>query len=366
MSRSPPRSRKRNNSASDSAGFDNSSTRKRKYGEPDVNSLINEIESLKTVCNKTFSTVEELKDLILKILDENTLMKSELVMLNSLHATTTAAVSDKSYINNIVNPLQKITSLSTTSYASVVKSNPVVVIKPKNVNQPSEATKKDLRENMSPTASKFCGVRNVANGGIVIECESDAGSNVLLKDATTKLGDNYVVTIPTKRPTKIRILGMSEQLSSEKIIEKIVAQNPEVFHSGYTAEVVSTFKIKERFGAKLIVDSDSFARMITNSKLRLGWDICRVFEAFDLVRCYNCSGYHHLAKNCTTKKQCPKCAGEHTLLECQSTVERCCNCIKAASSLNLVLSTDHSALSSECLVYNRKINAQRRRTNYNN
>lgn len=351
---SPPRTRKRTNSVtdmSDSATSDTGAARKRKRKENDVTALMNEILLLKTVSNNTFKVVDDLKLLVQKLLEENVSIKAELRLLQSLRASSTASNSSSS---------------NKSSFASIVKSNPVVVIKPKNADQPSETTKKDLRANMSPTASKFCGVRNAANGGVVIECESEAGSNILLKDAAVKLGENYVVTIPTKRPTKIRIIGMSEQLSSETLIQKMVAQNPEIFVSGYSAEVVSTFKLKERFGAKLIVDPDSFAKVIFSSKLRLGWDICHVYEDFDLIRCYNCSGYHHLAKNCTSKKQCPKCAGEHAMLECKSSVERCCNCVEAASTLNLALGTNHSASSPDCHVYIRKINAQRRRTNYNN
>lgn len=352
---SPPHTRQKTKSLSDGSGAtsDVFVSRKRRH-DSDVSSLLTEVETLKAVCTNTFQMVDNLKVLIQKILEENVAIKTELISLKSLYATVTAG-GDNNHSNT-----------QASSYAHAVKSNPVVVIKPKNVKQPNETTKKDLIENMSPTSSKFCGVRNVSNGGLAIECESVVGSNILLKDASNKLGENYVVTIPSKRPTKVRIIGMSEQISSEKILEKIVAQNPEIFHFGYSVEVVSTFKVKDRFGAKLVVDSDSFDRLIASSKLRLGWDICRVHEAFDLVRCYNCSGYHHLSKNCTAKKQCPKCAGEHTLIECESSIEKCCNCAEAAKSLNLVLRTDHSALSSDCPVYIRKINSQRRRTNYKN
>lgn len=362
---SPPRTRLKSSTSDEAFGANPDNARKRKHCEADTSFLLSEIDTLKSVCNNTLRSVVDLKMMIEQLLNENNSIKTELSLFKSLYASATAE-RDKNH-NNIVDKLQKLTpaSVQTPSFASVVQSNPVVVIKPKNVNQPSEATKKDLRENMSPTSSKFCGMRNVANGGVLIECESEDGSNKLLEDAAIKLGENYIVTIPNKRPTKIRIVGMSEQYSTEKLVEKMVTQNPELFHTGHSVEVVSTFKVKTRFGAKVVVDSDSFANLIAGSKLRIGWDICHVYEAFDVVRCYNCSGYHHLAKNCTLKKTCPKCSGEHTLVECNSTIERCCNCTEAAIALNLALGTDHSALSSDCPVYIRKINAQRRRTNYN-
>lgn len=85
---------------------------------------------------------------------------------------------------------------------------------------------------------------------------------------------------------------------------------------------------------------------------------------FDIIRCYNCSSFNHFAKDCTTS--CHKCAEPHTLIECCSVLECCCNCKDVADSLKLSLDTGHSASSLDCPVYIRKVNAQRKRTNYAN
>lgn len=344
---SPPRTRHKSNSdlsVSDSATM---SVRKRKNSDTDNIALINQMDSIKSVCANTNKIVDELKCMIENLLAENVFIRAELCKLQHLHGTTSAKMSTAGL-----------------TYSSVVSNNPVVVIKPKDSTQASSTTKKHLRENVSPSTTTFCGVRNAAKGGVVIECSSISGSNSLLKDATNKLGSNYVVTIPSKRPTKIRVVGMSENFTSDQLIEKIRSQNPDLLNSDSALEVVSTFKIKEHFGAKLVVDPQTFGKIMVDSKLRIGWDVCRVYEAFDIIRCFNCSDYHHLSKNCTSKKRCPKCAGEHSLLECESTIESCCNCLDVANSLKITLATNHSATSPDCPVYLRKINTQRQRTNY--
>lgn len=368
---SPPRTRHKGLSdASESDSTASSVLRKRKKSESDIIYLINQIDSLKIVCSNTLSTVESLRENVENLLAENVCLKAEIRKLQESHASTSAK-SEKS-IANTAAQLKKISSAtastSSTSYASVVNNNPVVIIKPKDSTQTSSLTKKDIRENVSPSTTTFCGIRDAANGGIVIECNSISGSNSLLKDATDKLGDKYVITIPSKRPTKIRVIGMSEHFSSEQLKEKLRIQNPEFFPTGSVLDVVSTFKIKENFGAKLIVDTETFRKIMEDTKprLRLGWDVCRVFEAFDIIRCFNCSDYHHLSKDCTAKKRCPKCSGEHKLLECKSIVESCCNCCEAVKSLKLNLDTNHSAMSPDCPVYIRKVNAQRQRTKYTN
>lgn len=78
---------------------------------------------------------------------------------------------------------------------------------------------------------------------------------------------------------------------------------------------------------------------VAKSKLRIGLDDCCVVEACDIVRSFNGSDYHHMSKDCTSRKRFPKCAGEHALLECKSTVESCCNCSEAVKSLKLDLDT---------------------------
>lgn len=318
--------------------------------ETDLDSLSGQINVLTGVCENTFKIVDELKIVVANLLAENVRIRDELKKLQQVHVL--APVHD-------VQPR--------VSYASAVKSKAVVVVRPKDSSQDSSLTKKALREKVvHPSNSTVCNVRNTARGGIVIECDNLEGTNIIQKDISTQLGDSYVVSVPTKRPTKIRIVGMSEQLSAEDITKSILAQNSELFEENHSLEVVSTFKIKENVGAKLVLDSDSFNKIMETSKLRIGWDVCRVYEAFDVVRCFNCSGYHHLAKNCTSTKRCPRCAGEHTSLDCKSTTECCCNCTAAMTSLKITLDTNHSAWSSNCPVYQRKIRSEQRRTNYKN
>lgn len=312
-------------------------------GDTDLDSLSEQIIGVNDLCQNTFKMVEELKIVVQKLLVENASIRAELKSLQQTQAHDVQQIA---------------------SYASAVKSKPVVIVRPKDASQDSSITKKALREKVVPSNNTVCDVRNTARGGVVIECDNLEGTNIIQKDISAQLGENYIVSVPTKRPTKIRIVGMSEQLSAEDLTKTILAQNLELFEENNSIEVVSTFKIKENFGAKLVLDSNSFNKVMEKSKLRIGWDVCRVYEAFDVVRCFNCSDYHHLAKNCTSTKRCPRCAGEHTLLDCKSTTECCCNCTAAMTSLKIALDTNHSAWSSDCPVYQRKIRSEQRRTNY--
>lgn len=56
------------------------------------------------------------------------------------------------------------------------------------------------------------------------------------------------MTIPSKRPTKIRVVGMSENLTYDQLIGKMRSQNPDLLNSNSVLDVVSTFKFKENNG----------------------------------------------------------------------------------------------------------------------
>lgn len=312
--------------------------------------LYNEIKQL---CLDTNSKVNDLQDVVHKLIDENRNLKAN---ISEIKSNTT---KNGGMMNSDRNVKQ-----TTVSYSQALKSNHAVLIKPKITTQTSQATKDDMRKNIDPSDIAISGVRNSAEGGIVVECSSQIDSNKLLANAVSQLGSNYEVRVPAKRSTKIRIVGVSENLTSECLIQMLRHQNPEIFIDASTMVVVHMFKLRYSFGYKIEVDALTFDRAMTEGKLRVGWDICFVSEALDIVRCFNCSAYHHTAKNCSSMARCSMCSEEHKLSECKSTKPCCINCKVASKTLKMQIDTSHPANSSDCPVYKRKVEQQQRRTNY--
>lgn len=97
----------------------------------------------------------------------------------------------------------------------------------------------------------------------------------------------------------------------------------------------------------------------------MDWDFyCPVREIIDVLRCFNCNGYHHSAKNCELPISCPKCSENHTFELCKSENLRCINCVKSNEKLKKNLKTNHSAMDSSCPVYQRFANVRRNQTDY--
>lgn len=146
----------------------------------------------------------------------------------------------------------------------------------------------------------------------------------------------------------------------------ISRQNGNIVHADAVLELRNTFKVKKSgcMGAKIEVDTVSFKKIIDAGKLSIGWNRCHVFECFDLIRCFNCSEYHHTAKYCKNEMCCSKCSGPHLLAQCTSVVDRCGNCLKAAKELGIDIDVDHAASNNVCAIFRRKVEIEKRRVDY--
>lgn len=332
--------------------------------------------------------LDELKEMMTYLIDENIKFKSDLHLMKTAHddvidelrelksKQTTVVPSNVEILSGVKEVQRSIQSLNSDSasgsvttkptavtYATIAKSTSKVVIKPKVNAQDSIATKSAISEVVDPSKFPILNVRETKNGGLIIECKDKSVTDNFMKDVEQKLSANYDVTIPSGRTPKVKVVGMSSELTADKIMEHLLAQNNDIF-SGGSFKVVQTFKMKKSFGAKLEVDGNVFKRLIDAGRVLIGWDSCVIHECFDLLRCYNCLSFHHTAKTCKSAKACIKCGLDHVSTNCQAETESCVNCAKAVKAYNLNINIGHNALSNSCMVYQRKLKEERSRVDY--
>lgn len=96
--------------------------------------------------------------------------------------------------------------------------------------------------------------------------------------------------------------------------------------------------------------------------LYVGWKRCKVVEHFDIIRCYRCSAYGHLAKSCSSPQVCSKCSGSHRLSDCTQTEEKCINCFNSNTRHRTEYDTRHAAKASTCPIYQKVVDAVKRTT----
>lgn len=333
--------------------------------------------------------LSELKEMFQYQFKENALMRAELEEIKKLNAHLLKELEKKEGYPNvnsdiltdfkdvrktIQESLSKVSEQISNSplvpkkpsYSSVAKSgNAVIVVKPKDITQSSDSTKSAVKNVINASEFKIQGVRNVNKGGIVIECDTKDEIEQLRKDAESKLGDNYEVTAQTGRCPKVKIIGFSSEVDDEQLLNSLIEQNREIFSGCPKPKIVHRFKTKKSNGMKLEVNGTVFGKLMSAKRIIIGWDTCIIHEAFDLLRCFKCCGYHHTSKSCSAPVTCSKCSLNHDIKECSSAEEKCINCTLSAKALKIDLNTNHSALSLECEVYKRKIESERKRIDYN-
>lgn len=258
------------------------------------------------------------------------------------------------------------TSKKGLTFADKVKymnNEPMVIVTPKNV-QDNKKTKEDLKNVIDPANIQMNHARDLSKGGLAISCSSSGASIELQKLAMEKMGVNYEVKLTELKKPKIKIIGMSEELTHEEIVTKLKAQN-EFLKSAEITVVHKYVGLKGYHTAVLEVEGDTFSKLLDAGRVFIDFDSCRIIEDLHVMRCFKCGEYYHKGKECQNKIACQKCGLEHDTATCNSTFIKCVNCIKAVTTYKVTLDVNHTAYDKNCPMYKRKMMMARKRISYN-
>lgn len=78
----------------------------------------------------------------------------------------------------------------------------------------------------------------------------------------------------------------------------------------------------------------------------MGLDGCNIYDAVEIIRCDQCSGFNHTSKSCKSKQSlCPRCVEVHLAKECHSIRTKCSNCATVNDkNCNANLNVGHAVL----------------------
>lgn len=170
--------------------------------------------------------------------------------------------------------------------------------------------------------------------------------------------------MPKMRYPKVRVVNMSEKLTEAELIESIKDKNQLYQNSEMKVICVYEIKSNDSFGAIIEVDTKTFNVMMKEEKIAIRWNMCKVSECVNVLRCFNCCGYNHKSTACKNKKACLRCGGEHLVKDCKSNQSKCINCKMTSEKLKLKLDCDHPVWSRVCPILQKKIEVQRKQTLY--
>lgn len=204
----------------------------------------------------------------------------------------------------------------------------------------------------------------MSNGGIAISCSNSTASKKLQELAMEKMSHEYEVKLTELRRPKIKIVGMSDELSGDEIVRKLKAQN-EFLNQSELKVVHKYVGLRGFHSAVLEVDGENCSKLLEAGRVFIDFDSCRVVEDLQVMRCFKCCQYYHKGKECKNKIACQNCGKEHETAKCDSVIKNCVNCKLAVDTYKVSLDTNHAANDKNCPMFKRKLTLARRRVSYN-
>ena len=196
---------------------------------------------------------------------------------------------------------------------------------------------------------------------VVLKSKKDAD---LLKQKLSCTLPNHKLDQMTTRIPRITIVGLERQYNKDELKDMICKQNPGIaalLSDAGTSEldkkldIVAILPLKNNSSLfKAIVLVSNLIRSVISKqsdRIYIGLQrVCKVYDSFFVLRCYNCQDFGHHSKDCTNTAVCGYCSGEHQTRSCErkaDPVAECCNNCKKADSADL----NHSANAIDCPLF---------------
>ena len=172
------------------------------------------------------------------------------------------------------------------------------------VNQTSEMIKKLLKSKVNPTEMKvgITSLKLLRDGRVVIEANSKNEIEALGNKIEETCGAELEVNIQKRRNPRLVLLSIPENIILGNVEHTLAKQNPEldIEEGGIRAKFCYTTKRETR---NLVIEVDSGTRKkLIQSRIKLGWEICRVDDYIVAKRCFRCSRYNHNFRDCRGRR----------------------------------------------------------------
>lgn len=314
---------------------------------PDMNSIIKDQKELRKNVRELKKLMEEMiqkVDTYTTIVDTMNNISKRMELLEKKFEFT-----DKTIPQNINNNTNYNDNFNKNSFANIVK-HPVIILQPKDTSKNIDDTTKEVKQSINPDEFNIRGIKQTVKGGIVISCSNDQNVVDLTNEFKSKLGVDYDIKVPDKKLNQIKLFGLSKKYELEELLTKLRNQN-DVLTDESIVRIVHTKFNNNRYTLFLETDEVTHNQLINAKRLNIDWDVCRVYEFTNTMRCLKCQQFNHTSKYCKNHDKCGKCAGDHSTRTCTSLDNICVNCCSYRERLRISIDANHVAWSVQCPVY---------------
>ena len=342
----------------------------------DLKKIIYEtVSTLRTLCYKLKDTLDDQTKYNKHLEDEASKKNKE---LDSYKNTTTKRHIETSYARRqepprlgsrqVLPPHDNNRKLYASVVATTAETKHKALVRSK-INQTPEMIKNQLKTKVNPTeiGVGITSLKMLRDGRLMIEGNSKQEIEALGNKIEETCGAELEVRIQKRRNPRMVLLGIPEDITTENIGTTLAKQNPELDIKEEDIRAKFSYTTK-RETKNLVIEVDSGTRKkLIQTRIKLGWTICRVDDYIVAKRCFRCSRFNHNFRDCRGEETCPLCTGSHKLRDCTATKSeyKCINCLTynrhhQATQIDIT----HSSLDKSCPSLMAVLEKYKRNTDY--
>ena len=192
------------------------------------------------------------------------------------------------------------------------------------------------------TLKESSGIRRTRTGDILIELKAGSNAKKTAADMNTAQGSN-VKALPIRDMTSVKIRDIDPLVSKEELARELVNQ----LNINDIIEVeVKTLRMAP-WGTQSAIVTMPKAYLVkegASRKIRTGLTIASIKALPNVVKCFRCHTFEHIANKCTAispgKEICRKCgAKDHTIATCVNAP--CCSICSKEKGARLAQNIEH-------------------------
>ena len=276
-------------------------------------------------------------------------------------------ITERLNLSGIGDANRTVTSVGERSFADVVSRKPAAKI---HITNAGDSGVSQVTEALKQTPVSFLRADKDGNVTIALPEQSmlEKAENQLkavLPEAATLRTTVRLPKVTIKEfplPLEDFPLDMERKDLNESIVRLIGMKNHEVrslIEEGHVFEVVYVGKSRSRGRANVAarVSCSIHGLLVSNGKLFVGNESCRVEDRFHIPQCFCCQKFGHKAYECEqSHPTCMFCAESHETRNCPNRRNvRCVNCTNANDPRIKSGACSHTAGSAECPVFQLKV-----------
>lgn len=187
-------------------------------------------------------------------------------------------------------------------------------------------------------------VKKAGKGKVVVACKDDTQAHKIIEYLDQNVKEALSIQKEEKQNPLLKIVNINYDFEPDELADDLCARNN---ISSEELEIVHMYG-NNRVGGKsaiIKVTPELYSRIMNSGYIFAGFERCKVFDDFNINKCWKCGTFGHSGNKCQQPLCCAHCSGAHDTRNCtqKGVVTKCIICIRANKFLNKKRNIEHVA-----------------------